>query len=51
MPQTAQPWSLTSLREKLVEAKVAGHGRYVVFQMAEVAVPPAMFADTLSLIA
>jgi hypothetical protein len=33
------------------EAKVVGHGRYVVFQMAEVAVPRPMFADILSLIA
>ena len=38
MPKTAEPWSLTSLREKLVKigAKVVGHGRYVTFQMAEV---------------
>src|SRR6516165_7666014 len=40
MPKTAQPWSLTSLREKLIKigAKVVSHGRYVTFQMAEVAV-------------
>ena len=33
--------SLTSLREKLIKigAKVVSHGRYVTFQMAEVAVP------------
>jgi hypothetical protein len=33
--------SLTSLREKLIKigAKVISHGRYVTFQMAEVAVP------------
>ena len=32
----AQPWSLTSLREKLIKigAKVVSHGRYVTFQMA-----------------
>ena len=37
MPKTAQPWSLTSLREKLIKigAKVVSHGRYVTFQMAE----------------
>ena len=42
---TAQPWSLTSLREKLIKigAKVVSHGRYVTFQMAEVAVPRQMF--------
>jgi hypothetical protein len=39
MPKTAEPWSLTSLREKLIKigAKVVSHGRYVTFQMAEVA--------------
>jgi Transposase DDE domain group 1 len=53
MPKTAEPWSLTSLREKLVKigAKVVSHGRYVTFQMAEVAVPRRMFADILALIA
>jgi Transposase DDE domain group 1 len=53
MPKTADPWSLTSLREKLIKigAKVVAHGRYVTFQMAEVAVPRQMFADILSLIA
>jgi len=53
MPKTADPWSLTSLREKLIKigAKVTSHGRYVTFQMAEVAVPRQMFADILALIA
>jgi hypothetical protein len=53
MPKTAEPWSLTSLREKLVKigAKVVSHGRYVTFQMAQVAVPQQMFADILALIA
>jgi hypothetical protein len=53
IPKTAEPWSLTSLREKLIKigAKVVSHGRYVTFQMAEVAVPRQMFADILSLIA
>jgi hypothetical protein len=39
MPEAAQPWSLTSLREKLIKirAKVISHGRYVTFQMIEVA--------------
>src|SRR5215468_9454607 len=52
MPKTAEPWSLTSLREKLIKigAKVVSHGRYVTFQMAEVAVPRQMFADILALI-
>jgi hypothetical protein len=36
MPKTAEPWSLTSLREKLIKigAKVVRHGRYVTFQLA-----------------
>jgi len=44
---------LTSLREKLIEigAKVVSHGRYITFQMAEVAVSRQMFADILMLIA
>jgi hypothetical protein len=31
MPKAAEPWSLTSLREKLIKigAKVVSHGRYV----------------------
>jgi hypothetical protein len=53
MPKTAEPWSLTSLREKLIKigANVVHHGRHVTFQMAEVAVPRPMFVDILSLIA
>ena len=53
MPKAAEPWSLTSLREKLIKigAKVVSHGRYITFQMAEVAVPRQMFQEILSLIA
>jgi hypothetical protein len=53
LPKPAEPWSLTSLREKLIKigAKVVRHGRYVTFQMAEVAVSRQMFAEILSLIA
>jgi hypothetical protein len=52
MPRAAEPWSLTSLREKLIRirAEVVTHRRYVTFQMAEVAVPRQMFAEILSLI-
>jgi len=41
------------LREKLIKigAKVVSHGRYVIFQMAEVAAPRQMFHDILRLIA
>ena len=44
---------MTSLKEKLIKtgAKVVSHGRYVAFQMAEVAVPPNLFADILRMIA
>jgi hypothetical protein len=39
----------TTLRERLVKigARIVRHGRYVVFQLAEVAVPRALFADIL----
>jgi hypothetical protein len=45
LPKTAEPWSLTSLREKLTKigGKVVSHGRYVTFQPAEVAVSRQMF--------
>jgi hypothetical protein len=43
---------LTSLREKLIKigAKVVRHGRYVIFQMAEVAVPGELVQEILRLI-
>ena len=52
MPEPIKDWSLTSLREKLIKigAKVVSHGRYVAFQMAEVAIPRSLFADILRLI-
>jgi hypothetical protein len=52
MPKTVRPWSLTSLREKLIKigTKVVSHGRYVTFQLAEVAVSRQMLANILSLI-
>jgi hypothetical protein len=52
-PEPIKDWSLTSLREKLIKigAKVVSHGRYVAFQMAEVAIPRNLFADVLRLIA
>ncbi len=42
-------WSLTTLREKLVKigAKVVSHGRYVTFQLAEVAPPRDLYAGIL----
>jgi len=52
LPETVKQWSLTSLREKLVNigAKVVCDGRYVIFQMAEVAVPKELFQEILRLI-
>jgi Transposase DDE domain group 1 len=49
LPREIEPWSLTSLREKLVKigARIVRHGRYVVFQLAEVAVPRTLFAEIL----
>jgi len=53
LPRSVKHWSLTTLREKLVKigAKVVKHARYVVFQMAEVAVPRELFASILTRIA
>jgi len=52
LPREVEHWSLTTLREKLVKigAKVVIHGRYVTFQLAEVAVPRELFRKILSLI-
>jgi len=53
LPKAIADWSLTSLREKVVKigAKVIAHGRYLVFQMAEVAVPRELFRGILDRIA
>ena len=50
LPKEVEYWSLTTLREKLVKigAKVVSHGRYVTFQLAEVAVPRELFRRILS---
>ena len=49
LPDAVEQWSLTTLREKLIKigAKIVRHGRYVIFQMAEVAIPRNLFADIL----
>jgi Transposase DDE domain group 1 len=49
VPEETEHWSLTALREKLVKigARIVRHGRYVVFQLAEVALPRSMFAAIL----
>ncbi len=48
-PKEAEHWSLTTLQEKLVKigAKVVSNGRYVTFQLAEVAIPRRLFAAAL----
>jgi hypothetical protein len=52
LPREVAHWSLTTLREKLVKigAKVVRHGRYVTFQLAEVAVSRDLFEKILALI-
>jgi len=49
LARSVKHWSLTTLREKLIKigAKVVAHSRYVVFQMAEVAVPKRLFRAIL----
>ena len=51
LPEAVKHWSLTSLRQKLVKigARIVGHGRYVTFQMAEVAVPRGLLDEILRL--
>ncbi len=52
LPKEVEHWSLTTLREKLIKigAKVVRHGRYITFQMAEVAIPRTLFAGILRLV-
>jgi hypothetical protein len=47
-PERVEHWSLTTLREKLVQivARIVRHGRYIVFQLAEVTVPRALFVES-----
>ena len=49
LPKPIRGWTLTTLREKLIKigAKVVRHAKYVLFQMAEVAVPRKLFARIL----
>jgi hypothetical protein len=48
-PRSVAHRTLTTLRDKFIKigAKVIRHARYVMFQMAEVAVPRALFATIL----
>jgi hypothetical protein len=49
LPEEVEHWPLTTLRGKLVKigARIVRHGRYLVFQLAEVAVPRSLFASIL----
>ena len=49
-PDGIDTWSLTSLRERLVKtgARLVRHARYAIFQLAEAALPRAMFAGILN---
>jgi len=49
LPKSVKDWSMRTLKDKLVKigAKVVRHSRYVVFQMAEVAVPRTLFYEIL----
>ena len=50
LPRPARTWTLTTLPEKLIKigAKVVSHAKAVTFQLAEVAVPRALFAAILA---
>jgi len=49
LPDKVAQWSLTTMRDKLVKigARIVRHGRYTIFQLAEVAIPRAFFAAIL----
>jgi hypothetical protein len=49
LPNEVAHWSLTTLRERLVKigAWIVRHGRYVIFQLAEVAVSRTLFVAIL----
>ena len=48
-PEVIETWSLTSLRDRLVKtgARLVRHARYAIFQLAEAALPRAVFAGVL----
>ncbi len=52
LPQNVEYWSVTTHREKLIKigAEVVRHGRYITFQLAEVAVLRNLFRGNLHLI-
>ncbi len=50
LPEAVEHGSLTTLREKLIKigAKIVRHGRYITFQLAEVAIPKSLPLRSLS---
>jgi hypothetical protein len=53
LPRAVKHWTLTTPREKLIQIgpRVVSHAKYIVFQLAEVAVPGELFARILGRIA
>ena len=49
LPEAVKHWSLTTLRNQLIKigARIVRHGRSIIFQMAEVAVPRCLFRQIL----
>ncbi len=49
LPDEVEHWSLTTLLNTVIKigAKVVHHGRYITFQLAEVAIPRHLFAEIL----
>ncbi len=49
LPASVKHWSLTTLRDKLIKigGKMVRHARYVIFQLAEVAIPRRLYRAIL----
>jgi len=49
LPKSVRHWTMTTLREKVIKigAKVVCHARYIIFQLAEVAVSRELFVAIL----
>lgn len=49
LPDAIEQWSMTTLRDRLIKigGKIVRHGRYVTFQIAEVAIVRGLFGDIL----
>ncbi|MFB0524892.1 MAG: transposase, partial [Phycisphaerae bacterium] len=50
LPKKIRHWSLRTLQVKLIKigAKVVKHSRYLIFQIAEVAMPKTLFCEILA---